>query len=365
MSTKLNKILSVVKRQAKMKSTERRHVHIGGLPGWGKTRGLESLSPLHVTIPCPLLSREDICIPVNEDSKMSLLIHPMIQDFLDQAEASPKAPAVMIFDEIMQSSIEDQKAYASIIYDRVIAGTKLPANVLTVSTGNLRKHQSGAGSTLAHLVGRMKIYEIEPSPEDWMEWGATRLHHDVLAYVAMKPQASYCDQDSAGDAEMGNMYREAARQYSPYPSARSWTALSDELKTDESCDTEDFASHVGQARAVEFNALRGIKLPSHADLLAGRADFPKEVMAQWVAVIRCGQSLTVGNSANTIKVIRALNPEMVEVFLRVAGQTAKVYMKSQGKTVSSPTNALLQFPDFRETLFSDDSRYAQALEASI
>lgn len=366
MKSNLKKALTAVVRQAKLPATDRRHVHVAGLPGWGKTKSLEALSPLFVTIPCPLLAREDITVPSMVEGKMTLLIHPMIQDFLDRAEAQPKVPAVMIFDEIMQAGPEEQKSYASIIYDRMIAGSRLPANILTVSTGNLRAHQSGVGSTMAHLVGRMKIYEIDADIDSWMEWGATRLSQDVLAYVAMKPSAAVCNTDDTSDEAMANMYRQAARDQQPYPSARSWTALSDELKVDQSLTIEDFASHVGQARAAEFHALRGVKIPEHADLLEGRAEFPTEPMAKWVAVIRCGQLLTVGNSEKTIKVIRNLNPEMVEVFLRVAGQTAKAYLKDQGKQVpSNGRMALFQFPGFRETLFQEGSRYAAALEASV
>lgn len=359
----LTTVLNAIKRQARLPSVDRRHVHVAGLPGWGKTRSMEALSPIHVTIPCPLISREDVCVPVNDEGRMTLIIHPMIQAFLDEAEANPKRPAVMIFDEIMQAGVEDQKAYASIIYDRVIAGIKLPLNVITVSTGNLRKHQSGVGSTLAHLIGRMKLYEIKPDNESWFDWGADRLHPDVMAYVAMKPAASYCTVDSATDEELAAMYRDAARDYLPYPSARSWTALSDELKVDASLDVEDFASHVGETRALEFNALRGVKIPGHADLLEGRAKFPEEPMAQWMCIVRCGQELTPGNSEKTIGLVRDLNPEMVEIFLRVAGRIAIRYMKKEkNEDLSNGRVALLSFPGFQETLFAPDSRYAQSLE---
>lgn len=372
MKTKLTTFLKAVKRQASVEPENRRHCHVAGLPGWGKTRSLESLSKIHCVLPCPLLAREDITVPSMVDGRMALLIHPMIQDFLDLAEANPTRPAVLIFDEIMQAGPEEQKAYASIIYDRLIAGKKLPPNVITVSTGNLRSHQSGAGSTLAHLVGRMKIYEIQPDVEAWMDWGSQRLHPDVLAYVAMKPTGAYCTQDNATDEVMRNMYRDAARDYLPYPSARSWTALSDELKQDDQLSLEDFASHVGEARAAEFQALRGVKIPSHADLLEQRADMSSEPMAQWMCVVRLGQLLTPGNSVKTCRAVKNLNPEMVEVFLKVAGRTAQAYLKDKGIKVGSGHMALIHrdvkagnacfFPGFVEELLAPGSRYAAVLD---
>lgn len=364
MQVKLSTALNAIKRQASLPSTERRHVHIAGLPGWGKTRSLEALSPVHVTIPCPLITRDDVCVPVNNEGRMTLLIHPMIQEFLDKAQANPKTPALMIYDEIMQAMQEDQKAYASGIYDRMIAGLKLPPNVITVSTGNLRKHQSGAGSTLAHLIGRMKLYEIKPDVHEWLEWGATRLHRDIIAYIGMKPSAAYCHVDTATEEDMATMYREAARDYTPYPSARSWTALSDELKLDENCTIEDFASHVGDSRAAEFHAIRGMDIPDHADILEGRASLPDETVPHWICIVRLGQLITPGNSEKTVKVVRDQNPEMVEVFLRVAGGVAKEYAKKTNrKNLSNYRLALHQYPGFTETLFAEGSRHAVSLDA--
>jgi hypothetical protein len=363
----LNEVLDSVKRQATMPVSKRRHIHVSGLPGWGKTKGLEGLSPLSVTLPCPLLSREDICIPIYSapEDKLRLKLHPMIQEFVKKAKANPKVPAILIFDEIMQSSVEDQKGYASGLYDRVIAGETLPPNVITVSTGNERKHQSGAGQSMAHLIGRMKMYVIEANVDDWLEWGADRIHADVMAYLAMKPAAALALSDDPSDEDMAAMYRSAARDFEPYPSARSWTALSDELSAYPNTGIADLASHVGEARAREFSALRGMQVPSNDDLLKGRAPWPEEPMAQWVSIINLGRGITPVTSEATISLVKNLSPSMVEVFLNVAGRQAQAWLKQNGKTVpKSPKMALMSFPKFRETLFAEGSRYALALEES-
>jgi hypothetical protein len=374
----LNDVLDAVKRQAGTPVSKRRHIHVSGLPGWGKTKGLEGLSPLSVTLPCPLLSKEDICVPIyNKDTdKLTLKLHPMLEGFIAKAKANPKVPAVkakanpkvpavMIFDEIMQSAIVDQKGYASMIYDRVIAGETLPPNVITVSTGNERKHQSGAGQSMAHLIGRMKLYTIEANVEEWLEWGADRLHSDVMAYLAMKPAAALALSDDPSDEDMSNMYRAAARDFEPYPSARSWTALSDELNSFPNMAIADLASHVGEARAREFSALRGMQVPTNDDLLKGKSPWPEEPMAQWVAIINLGRGITPAVSEDTINLVKNLSPSMVEVFLNVAGRQAQAWLKQNGKTVpKSPKMALMSFPKFRETLFEEGSRYALALEES-
>ena len=363
----LNEALEAVKRQASMPVSKRRHIHVSGLPGWGKTKGLEGLSPLSVTLPCPLLSKEDICVPIyNKDTdKLDLKLHPMLEGFIAKAKANPRVPACMIFDEIMQASVEDQKAYASMIYDRMIAGETLPPNVITVSTGNQRKHQSGAGQSMAHLIGRMKVYTIEANVDDFLEWGADRLHADVMAYLAMKPAAALALSDDPSDEDMAAMYRSASRDFDPYPSARSWTALSDELNSFPNMAIADLASHVGEARAREFSALRGMTVPSNDDLIKGRSPWPEEPMAQWVSIINLGRGITPAVSEDTVNLVKNLSPSMVEVFLNVAGRRAQAWLKDNGKTVPKSTKmALMSFPKFRETLFAEGSRYALALEES-
>ena len=378
-STTMTKIVEVIRplalkiREGEMLTREEQFpLMILGLPGWGKTRIVESKFKHSLVLSVPEYIEDDLNVLSVVEGNLKQLVLPKILSLIEWAIANPTTPALLMLDELPQGSTQVAKILAKWANEREVAGLRIPDNVMIVATGNQRKHQAGAGSALSHLISRFKVYEISPDVEGWLDWGADILHEQVLAYIHMKPSASYCWQDDATDEAMAQQYRDAARDWVPYPNARSWTALSMNLKSSPSMGVEDFASFVGPERASEFNALRGVEIPSHADLLEERADWPTKPMAKWVAVIRHGQKLTVGNARKTARTLKGLNPELVEVALKIAGKTAMNYLKSKGVRVANGHMALTYcdqssgayiFPGFAEELLGEDSRYLAMMEA--
>lgn len=343
-----------------------------GLPGWAKTEApLSKFKPGYsARVDIPDRISEDLTMVAIVEQELRQLVLPQIKTLVEHANAEPLEPHLLMFDELPQGDTAVAKIISGYVQNREVQGLRIPDNVIIVATGNQRKHQSGVGKGLAHLTSRFKVINIEPDIDGWLDWGATTLHSDVLAYIHMKPQASYCWSDNANDETMAQQYRDAANDWIPFPSARSWTTLSAELKANPDSEVEDFAGHVGPERAAEFYAMRSIKIPSHADLIEGRAEMPTQAPANWVAAIRCGQLLTPGNARKTAKLMAKLNPELVEVGLKVAGKVALNYLKSKNLKVANGHMALIScdgtgayyFPGFSEELLSDGSRYRQMME---
>jgi hypothetical protein len=344
-----------------------------GLPGWGKTRILEKGFKKSLVLSVPEYIEDDLNVLSVVEGKLTQMVLPKVQDLVDWANANPQVPCLLLLDELPQGSTQVAKILAKWANEREVSGLRLPDNVVIAATGNQRKHQAGAGSALSHLISRFKIYEIAPDVDGWLDWGATTLHEDVLAYIHMKPTASYCWCDNVTEETMAQQYRDAAKDWVPYPNARSWTALSHGLKSDAACTVEDFAAFVGPERASEFQAMRNVKIPTHPDLLEGRADWPSNPMAKWVAAIRCGQMLSPGNSRKTARSLKNINPELTEVALKVAGKVAKNYLwtkyglkvaNGHMALVSCDSNGAYYYPGFSEELLAPGSRYLAMQEAT-
>lgn len=346
--------------------------YVEGPPGSGKTRSVESKFKFAQIITIAEESSDNAAILMAVDGKAKYLVHPKVQTLVDWAIENPLTPCALILDELPLGEAQLNKILANWYSERVVAGLELPQNVVIVATGNMRKHSCGVGSLPANFISRIRKYETGFDVDWWKDWGANILHEQVLAYASMKPTAMYCYCDDPTDEVMTAMYRDASRDKIPYPNFRSWTALSNALKSNPNLSLAGMAAFVGPERASEFNALRGVEIPSHADLLEERADWPSKPMAKWVAVIRHGQKLTVGNARKTARTLKGLNPELVEVALKIAGKTAMNYLKSKGVRVANGHMALTYcdqssgayiFPGFAEELLGEDSRYLAMMEA--
>ncbi len=390
-TTTLNKVLQFIKVEACKPADIRKAVEIIGPSSTGKTQSLEKLAKGNMTrINVPQLHEDAVVslpYPNLEKGTISELIVTKFAEVFDKAKAVSPAPYLLFLDELAAATKPVQKVLNDILDKREIAGRMLPFNVCIVAASNAFDDQCGVGGTMTHTIRRKRIFNIWYSTEEMFQYATEQnWHSEVLGYLSMKPCAFYCDADEGSEGSVRAMFRKSAKENSPFPCSSGWETISRDLHYFDATnkknkvrkeegksimpvyepDMESYCSVVGDIRGREFNSLRGFSIPSHADLIEERREFPEKPMARWVAVIRCGQLLTPGNSEKTIGVIRNLNPEMVEVFLCVAGNIAKKYLESQGKGVpASGKGALMQFPGFRETLFQPGSRYAEALEATV
>lgn len=391
-TTTLNNVLNFIRAESCKPSDIRRVVEIVGPSSTGKTQALEQLSKGNMTrINAPQLHEDapmSLPYPNLEEGTITELVVTKFAEVFEKAKAANKAPYLLFIDEAGAATAPVQKVLNDLFDKREIAGRKIPYNVTVVCASNSFDDQCGVGKTMAHTVRRKRIFRIWYSPEECFQYASGQgWHEDVLAYLSMKPTAWYCDHDDGDEGKVREMFRKSAKENSPFPCSSGWETISRDLQYYGECQVKNdkrskegksplptyepelssFCSVVGDARGREFDSLRGFRIPSHSDLIEQNEEFPSAPMAKWVAVIRCGQLLTPGNSEKTIGVIRELNPEMVEVFLTVAGNVAKSYLEKKG-TSNVPSNgrsALMQFPGFRETLFAPGSRYAEALEATL
>ena len=123
---------------------------------------------------------------------------------------------MVIFEEVNQCDEDVQKRFAQIIWDRKVAGTILPANVLMVANGNRKEDKAGVKRTLGHMVSRFMtvelVAELEPTLEYFTSIGVTPPVIDYLAFY--------------GKGEDQCLHR-VQPDGLPSPSARTYEQLSD------------------------------------------------------------------------------------------------------------------------------------------
>jgi len=400
MKTTLNRVLAAVREEMDIVSHKRKAIEVIGPPSTGKTQAFTVLAKgrlcycnttqMHsdgpTSAPAPDLERREVID----------LMHTKFKSLFAMANDGSGEPVILFFDEFAAAHTEVQKVINDILDRRVLADRKLPENVTIVLAGNGREHSSGVASTMAHTIRRKLVFKIGHDIEGSTTYAVDKgWHSEVICYLAMKPAAWYSNSDMADDESLSLQYRKAAQNNDPYACSSGWETISNRLKIYEAKlehnkkikdgvikdkplaeiysvpDTYLFAACIGEARAVEFQAMRGTKIPSHPDLLEGRAEVPEEAMATWLCVARMGSLFSPGNSTKTCNVIKRLSPEFIEVFWAIAGKTAQIYLKGKGVVAKSGRLALIDrdgngspyFPGVAEIL--NDPRYSAMLEQQI
>lgn len=177
-SVTLAEAAKFVRLQWALGPMERVHIHLEGEPGSGKTKSIEQLNGCYtVTFPASIENEDLATGPMAPDlinSRVELLLAPRQAELFSLAEQHPNSPIIMLIDEIAAADHKVQQAYAPAIYDRVLCGRPLPDNVITVSTGNAKKHFAGNTSVLAQIPNRMACFQIKSSSEEWLGWSMSQ-----------------------------------------------------------------------------------------------------------------------------------------------------------------------------------------------
>ena len=175
---------------------------------------------------------------------------------------------VLFFDEYAQASGSVQAIVGQLIYERQLGEYTFPKGWKIICAGNRASDRAGSFKLPSHVIGRCSLIDFEHSAEDWLAWATVNdVHQDVISYIGYRQDAL-------------NIFD--AKVIKPQPSPRSWTRLSDTLKTEppKHLYQEGFATDVGEEQAIEFSTFLSLKddVPDLGDILTGKkVDVPESV----------------------------------------------------------------------------------------
>lgn len=131
-------------------------------------------------------------------------------------------PTIIVLDELPNATPSVQTAALRLLQERTIQnGKKLPDNVMFVALGNRREDRTGARPLLATVSNRFSMQlEIDPHNHlvrnDWIDWAWDNgIDETILHFL---------------DHQKDMAYQPAREGEGPFPSFRSWTAVSDHLR---------------------------------------------------------------------------------------------------------------------------------------
>ena len=167
---------------------------------------------------------------------------------------------LLFFDEYAQAHPSVQAVVGQLIYEKRLGEYQLPAGWKMVCAGNRASDRAGSNKLPSHVVGRTTLINFEHDSNDWITWAVSNdVHPDVLGFISYQP-------------EWLNVFD--AKTITPQPSPRSWTRLSDTLKTEPPTEIwQPLAeSDVGETAAIEFCSFVSLKddVPNLDDIVNGK-----------------------------------------------------------------------------------------------
>lgn len=78
--------------------------------------------------------------------------------------------ALLIWDELAQSTPMMLNAINGCLLDRALGDAKLDPNVFQVATGNRQQDRAGSGRLLTHTANRLEIIQMGVDPMGWKAW---------------------------------------------------------------------------------------------------------------------------------------------------------------------------------------------------
>lgn len=140
----------------------------------------------------------------------------------------PKSRGILLFDEISAADRSLQVAAYELILDRRLGKLySLPDGWLVVAAGNRTEDRAVATTMSSALANRFMHVELNPSSEDWVEWGAANdIHPAVLGFIKTRPENLF---------SISNQNLERG-----WPSPRSWHRVSEMCKIYSIKSKEDY-----------------------------------------------------------------------------------------------------------------------------
>lgn len=109
-------------------------------------------------------------------------------------------PIVLFLDELNRARPEMLQTVMDLVLNRKLAGRQLPEGSRIISAVNAGE-QYQVGELDPALVSRFNIYELRPTPQDWLKWaGKEKLDERVINFIASRPDMLDSRFDPAADS---------------------------------------------------------------------------------------------------------------------------------------------------------------------
>jgi hypothetical protein len=189
--------------------------------------------------------------------------------YIDESNAQKRAflgnlptggEGVLFFDEYAQAHPSVQAVVGQLIYERRLGEYVLPTGWKLICAGNRASDRAGSNKLPSHVIGRCSIINFEHDFDDWSKWATeNEVHPYVMGFLSFQPNSL-----NIFDAKISE----------PQASPRSWTRLSDTLKTNPSKDLYQTIAtcDVGELQAIEFVNFISLMedVPNLTDILKGK-----------------------------------------------------------------------------------------------
>lgn len=250
----------------------RRTLLIEGPPGCGKTQVVEQVARKmdigFIALHAPLLQPEDYGMPVVSERRDA--IDFVVPSKFPLEGSNTPDEGVLLFDEMSQAGVSEQKIMANMIQARELHGKRLKPGWTIMATGNRQQDRAGANKVLSHLANRLTRVEFEPDLEDWIKWALTHgVRPEICAFLRFKPGLLSVFDPNANSS----------------PTPRSWAEGVSPIigNVPQQAELELFSGAVGQGAATEFMAfLKHARELPNMDLVFADPDghpLPKETSA--------------------------------------------------------------------------------------
>ena len=230
---------------------------------------------------------------------------------------------LLIFEEFPQCDIDVQKSTSQIIWDRRVAGQRLPEDCLILANGNRKKDKSAVKSIPEFLISRFNIISIEAEL-------APTLSHFAKIDVAPEVQM-YLTQFS------DSLHKHPADGTS-FPCPRTWVDVSDtlKLKAPKAIESAMIAGAIGVGEQAKFSGFlrvwRDLVAPSTVFANPTTAIVPEKADVRYAMIGSLVASCTNKDAKALATYIKRLPPE----YHAVAGAT----IKRRNEAVSDPSKKL-------------------------
>ena len=167
---------------------------------------------------------------------------------------------LLFFDEYAQSHSSVQAIVGQLIYEKRLGEYVLPKGWKICCAGNRSTDRAGSNKLPSHIIGRTTLINFEHDTNDWLAWAVKNdIQTDILGFIQYQP-------------EWLNVFD--SKMMTPQPSPRSWTRLSDTLKTNPPEEVWQMIaeSDIGETGAIEFVSFVSLKneIPSLDDIVTGK-----------------------------------------------------------------------------------------------